>query len=252
VRRAAARSQCANNLKQIALGLHNYATTYPTAPGSAPTAALLPAGTYPSPSLPPERRLSWCVALLPFLEQDRVFKQFDLGAAWDTAANGPPGQVLVRTFHCPDWGREKSPDPEWLTAYLGVAGVGEDAPSLPAGAPRGGVFGYDRRTPLADVKDGTSTTLLVFESARDNGPWARGGPATVRGFDPNDRPYLGTGRPFGGTHFAENGVFGRGKSLGCQAAMADGSVHFFQEKVAPEVLEALSTIAGGEEITGDW
>jgi hypothetical protein len=140
----------------------------------------------------------------------------------------------------------------WLTAYLGVAGVGADAPDLPAGDSRAGAFGYDRRTPLAAIKDGTANTLLVFESARDNGPWARGGPATVRGLDPGDRPYLGTGRPFGGTHFTENGVFRRGKSLGCQAAMADGSVHFFQEKVAPEVLEALATIAGGEEIPEGW
>jgi hypothetical protein len=252
VRRAAARSQCANNLKQIALGLHNYVETQPTVSGSAPTTWPLPAGTYPSATLPPDRRLSWCVALLPFIEQESLFKQFDLAAGWDGAANGPPAQVRLRIFHCPDWGRESSPDPEWLTAYLGVAGVGEDAPLLTDGDPRAGAFGYDRRATMADVKDGTSHTLLVFESARDNGPWARGGPATVRGFDPNDRPYLGTGRPFGGTHFAENGVFSRGKSLGCQAAMADGSVHFFQEKVASELLEALATIAGGEEIRGDW
>jgi hypothetical protein len=67
VRRAAARSQCANNLKQIALGLHNYADTNPGGYRAA-----LPAGTVPNAALRPEQRLSWVVALLPFVEQDHV------------------------------------------------------------------------------------------------------------------------------------------------------------------------------------
>jgi hypothetical protein len=66
------------------------------------------------------------------------------------------------------------------------------------------------------------------------------------------RPYLGTGRPFGGTHFAENGLFRRGASVGCNAAMADGSVWFLHEALAPHVLEALATMAGGEEVGDDW
>jgi hypothetical protein len=114
------------------------------------------------------------------------------------------------------------------------------------------MFGYDRRTSLDDVPDGSTFTLLILETSRDNGPWARGGPATVRGLDPADTPYLGPGRPFGGTHFAENGVFSRGGPIGCNAAMADGSVHFFQQTVAPRVLEALATAAGREEIGTEW
>jgi prepilin-type processing-associated H-X9-DG protein len=66
------------------------------------------------------------------------------------------------------------------------------------------------------------------------------------------RPYLGTGRPCGGTHFEENTLFGRGRSIGCNTAMADGSVRFVQESIAPHVLEALTTAAGGEEVADDW
>jgi hypothetical protein len=252
VRRAAARSQCANNLKQIALGLHNYAGGHPTAQDGAATTGLLPAATLPLADVPPERRLGWCVDLLPLIEQDSLYRRFDLQAPWDAAANGEPGTTVLRQFYCPDWGREKDPNPPHLTAYLGVAGVGDDAANLRADDPRAGLFGHDRRRALADIPDGASNTLLILESARDNGPWARGGPSTVRGLDPGDRPYLGTGRPFGGTHFAENSVFGKGKSIGCNAAMADGSVRFLQEKVAAEVLEALATAAGGEEVRGDW
>jgi hypothetical protein len=115
-----------------------------------------------------------------------------------------------------------------------------------------GVFGYDRRTPLRRITDGTSCTLLILESARDNGPWGQGGRSTVRGLDPSERPYLGTGRPFGGTHFAENTIFGRGKSIGCNAALADGSDRFLGEGISSHVLEALATIAGGESLGPDW
>jgi hypothetical protein len=247
VRRAAARSQCANNLKQIALGLHNYADTNPV--GYRPA---LPAGTVPNAGLDPERRLSWVVALLPYVEQDNLYKQVRLAEAWDAKDNLPATQTLLKITHCPDWGREAEPNATYLTAYLGVSGVGPDAGTLPVGDRRAGALGQDRRLALEEVTDGTSNTLLVLESARDNGPWARGGAATLRGLDPAERPYLGAGRPFGGTHFAENTVFGRGKPVGCNAAMADGSVRFLREAVSPEALEALATAAGGDDPGADW
>lgn len=247
MRRAAARSQCANNLKQIALGLHDYADTNPVGYRAA-----FPAGTVPNAALRPEQRLSWVVALLPFVEQDNVYRGLRLADEWDAEGNLPATQTPLKVMHCPDWGREAAPSPAYLTAYLGVTGVGPDAATLPPGDRRAGAFGQDRRTALADITDGTSNTLLVLESARDNGPWARGGPATLRGLGPAERPYLGAGRPFGGTHFAENSVFGRGKPVGCNAAMADGSVRFLREAVSPEALEALATVAGGDEPGADW
>jgi prepilin-type processing-associated H-X9-DG protein len=244
--------QCANNLKQIAIGLYNYADTHPEGLGTTEKAPLFPAGTVPNPVLPPDKRLSWLVEVLPFMEQDDLYGRIDRAAGWDAAAHAPAVQAPLKGLQCPDWGRESAPGPAYLTPYLGVAGVGADAPSLPAGDRKAGVFGYDRRTALADVKDGASNTLLIWESARDNGPWSRGGPATLRGLDPADRPYLGTGRPFGGPHFAENSLFQHGRSIGCNAAMADGSVRFLQEAIGPQVLEALATIADGAEVGDGW
>jgi hypothetical protein len=189
--------------------------------------------------------------VLPFIEQDTLYHHLDRSAGWDVKANAAARSPL-KILQCPDWGRESEPDPDYLTAYLGIAGRGDGAATLPLGHRDAGVFGYDRRTPLRAITDGTSLTLLILESARDNGPWGQGGPSTVRGLDPSERPYLGTGRPFGGTHFAENTVFSRGKSVGCNAAMADGSVHFFKESIGPHVLEAMATVAGGEAIGTDW
>jgi Protein of unknown function (DUF1559) len=192
------------------------------------------------------------VDLLPYLEEEAVYRRFNRQAAWDDPANTPAVETPLRLLQCPDWGREATPDPAWLTAYVGVAGLGADAAELPAGDPRSGVFGYDRRMAPADITDGTAATLLVLESARDNGAWSQGGQATVRGLDPAEQPYLGVGRQFGGTHFTENNLFRRGRSIGCNAAMADGSVRFLDEGIAPQVLQALVTAAGGEQITDDW
>jgi hypothetical protein len=244
--------QCANNLKQIALALQNYADTYTPGQSSEGRTQGLPAGTVPNPALAPEQRLSWYVEVLPFLEQQNLYSTIDRRKGWEDSANETAVRLHLRMLYCPDWGREKDLDPPYLTAYLGVAGQGADAATLPAGDPRVGVFGYDRCTSLDEIKDGTSRTLLILESARDNGAWAQGGAGTVRGLVSGEQPYLGSGRPFGGTHFAENTVFGRGKSIGCNAALADGAVRFLNESIAPPVLEALVTIAGGKEIGEDW
>jgi Protein of unknown function (DUF1559) len=243
--------QCANNLHQIALALHNYSDVCSAGYGSGQKLPAFPAGTVPNPKRTADDRLSWCVALLPYLEQEELSRTIDYTAGWNAPTNASAMQTALRVFQCSDWMREADPESS-LTAYLGMAGVGADAPLQATGSSRTGIFGYDRRTTLASVKDGLANTILILESARDNGPWARGGPSTVRALDPSEKPYLGSGHPFGGTHFAENILFRRGKSIGCNATMADGSVRFLQETIADEVLEALATISGGERIDDEW
>lgn len=248
VRHAAARMQCSNNLRQIGIALYTYADAHPRKGRKGDDEPVLPAGTIPHPSLPPEQRLSWLVEILPYLEANNLYSRLDRKAGWEAVVNQPVVQTPIRTYQCPDWGREPPmAGNTYLTSYIGVAGVGADAATLPAGAPRAGVFGYDRRTALADITDGIANTMLVLESARDNGPWAQGGPATVRGLHPDEAPYLGVGRPFGGTHFSERLVFHPRRSLGSNLLFADGSVRFVHQDTAAEVLQALATIAGGEE-----
>src|SRR5687768_11876527 len=77
VRESAARTKCMNNLKQLMLAVHLYEETgrpaAPPSPGLAdhafPTGCLGPGAT-------PEDRLSWLVALLPYLEQNELARRF--------------------------------------------------------------------------------------------------------------------------------------------------------------------------------
>jgi prepilin-type processing-associated H-X9-DG protein len=242
-REAANRAGCVGQLKAIIVGLHFYHATYDT----------FPPGTVPHPGLPPARRLGWPVSVHCHVGGG-VDPGIDGTKGWDEPPNRtltytpPPGawiswkpQDSFNVFVCssaPD--EQRTPRPT-LLSYVGIAGLGPDAPVLPAGHPRAGVFGDSRATRMADIHDGTSVTMMLAESSIGLAPWTAGGPSSVRGVDPATRPYLGPGRAFGGYHPG-----------GANVAMADGSVKFVRETIAPAVFEAMSTIAGGEPVPPDW
>jgi prepilin-type processing-associated H-X9-DG protein len=259
-RDAAARASCASRLRQLTIGTHTYAGSF----------QLLPQGcAYPHASTSREvdnhSGISWQTALLPYLEQRRLWQQAVEAHRADPTGETPPhGRVVetvVRQFLCPSEGRTKGTDGkhQWaLTSYLGVAGT--------AAKRDDGIFHRNFRVRLADITDGTSSTLMIGE--RPPGPngayssWYAGWGDTTcsvsqllpagrfaihlahKGDCPRPRPslYLGqlddecaTGHFWslhaGGTHFA----------------FADGSVRFIRYS-ATELLPALATRAGGETI----
>jgi prepilin-type processing-associated H-X9-DG protein len=228
---------CQNNLKQLILALHTYSDTTgkpvvlpSTGQPGAPTAQLFPPGCF-GPGTTPEDRLSWMVPLLPYVEQDPLFKQFDAEKGY--AGNLAASQTRIRTFVCP---ASKEATENVGTTYVAMAGVGHDAAGRPAGAAGNGFMGYDRPTSITMIadRDGTSHTIALMETRSGLGPWARGGASSLRGFDPDDVPLHGDGRPFGG------------HERGMNAAMADGSVRFIGSSVEPKKMAAAITIAGGE------
>jgi prepilin-type processing-associated H-X9-DG protein len=240
IREPAERMKCTNNLKQLMLGLLNYhesnerLPTYSTSGEPNPAAEQwFPTGCV-GPGASPEDRLSWLVTLLPYVEQDNLYRQFDVTQGY--AGNVAIARTRVMTFLC-----DRSPQAagDGVTHYVAMAGLGHDAAGRPAGAPGNGFMGYDRRTAMATLRDGTSYTVTLMETRSGLGPWARGGPSTVRGFDPADRPLHGDGRQFGG------------HSSGMNVAMADGSVRFLRASVDPAKLAAAITVAGNESVELD-
>ena len=250
VREAAARTQCQNNLKQLMLAMHNFESTGRPAPypstgyPDSHAERLFPPGCF-GPGTTPEERLSWMVALLPYLEQDSLYQQFDLEKGY--AGNLSAAQTRVKTFLCP--ASKEAATGDAVTHYVAMSGIGHDAAWQPAGAAGNGFMGYERLTSMKMIEDGTSNTIALMETRFGLGPWARGGSSTLRGFDPADLPLRGDNPPFGG-HAAENQLVG-GYAAGMNAAMADGSVRFLHSSIDPKRLAAAITIAGGEPVDLD-
>lgn len=207
--------------------------------------ATVPPGTVFNPTLPPDRRLSWVVHLLPVLNgrQDTrsLSEAIDRAAAWDDPKHQALGRAPLEVLRCYGKSPAVAFDSPAVTQFVGNSGVGADAPSLAwpepdKPHPRAGAFRYDAPTPFDAVTDGTSGTVLFAETDADLGPWLRGGPATVRTLDvtPAARVPVGAGGQFGGTHPG-----------GGNFAFADHSVRFLSDRTSAEVLHALFTIAGG-------
>lgn len=183
-----------------------------------------PPGTLPNPVLSPEHRLSWQVILLPYLDRDENYAAFDLTKAWDDQANAAAAGKFVRVLACPSQFDKHEPA---LACYIGMAGIGTGAPKLPSSDPRAGLFRYDGQTKVGELVRGLSNTLTIIETSRHLGPWAAGGPPTLRGLDPNELPLIGPGQQFGG------------HPRGANAAFADGSVRFQNYDIDARVLQRL-------------
>lgn len=226
--------------------MHSYADTGTPAPNGntdSPAKGLFPPGCLGAGKTP-EERLSWIVALLPYLEQGSLYQRFDMKKGY--ADNLSAAQTRLYIFLCPD--SKEAATLDGVTNYIAMSGIGRDPASQPAGAAGNGFMGYDRLTSMKMIDDGASNTIALMETDFGLGPWARGGSSTLRGFDPADLPLYGDGRPFGG-HAADKRWFG-GQPAGMNVALADGSVRFLRSSIDPKRLAAAITIAGGEPV--DW
>ncbi len=115
--------------------------------------------------------------------------------------------------------------------FVGVAGVGADAPSLPKSHPRAGIWGYARRTTVEDVKDGLTNTFLVMGQERGLHSWANG-EHSIRGL---------TAEPY----FQGPDGFGTGQPDGMHVLMADGSVRFLSRSTDPVVMRRHAAMSDG-------
>jgi hypothetical protein len=193
-----------NNLKQLGLAMHNYNETN----RQLPPAALTDKAGKPL--------LSWRVAVLPFLNQEELFRQFKLDEPWDSENNKKLLRKMPMQFEPPLKPKGWQPGTTFYQVF-----TGKDTPFPP---------GKTMNVP-SDIKDGTSNTLLVVE-AGEAVPWTK----------PQDLPY-DADRPLP----MLGGIF----HDGFQAVMADGrNVRFLPKKIKPATLRALITPAGGEVI--DW
>jgi hypothetical protein len=191
-----------------------------------------PEGTVPNEKLDPDERLSWLATILPYLDQSPLYNMIDLEAGWEDEANATPLKTPLPVYHNPS--QLETPSEYGTTNYVGIAGVGEDGPTLPVTSNKAGVFAYNRATNIADIRDGTSNTICVTDCSEPM-PWGQGGKATIRAL--TEKPYINGPDGIGGPHQG-----------GIHAGLCDGSVRFISENIDPATFEALTTINGGEAL----
>ena len=185
----ARRTHLTSNLRQIALAMHNYHDRYKQLP---PAVLYGPDGETP---------YSWRVALLPYLDQNELYKQYRFDEPWD----GPNNRQLLAKMP-PVYGSPKEPD-KTRAAYFALVGPGT-------------VFEGSKGRSVDDVVDGTSNTLMIVEAKR-NVPWTK----------PEDVPYdPKQPLPKLGGYFDDKDFL---------AAFCDGSVHVVAHTVNEEVLRSL-------------
>lgn len=225
VREPANRMLCASNMRQLVIAMHNYHSDHKAFPTGC-----IGSGT------DPESRLSWIVAILTYMEEDSLFKTIDISKGY--GGNLSVTHKKLKQLQCVS--AEVVTGNDSITHYVAMSGIGRQAASQPADSVGNGFMGYDRITTMSMIaaKDGLSNTIAVMETVYEPGPWARGGFASLRGFDPTDLPWSGVRRPFGGPHRTAHAV------------MADGSVRDLKNDLDLKNLAAAITIAGGEKI--DW
>ncbi len=197
-KQSAERAISVNNLKQLALAVHNYAAVH----GHLP-----PPAVYGKDG---KALLSWRVLLLPYLEQQDLFKQFKMDEPWD----GPHNKRLLRKM--PKVFEAKSnPKAPHATHYL--AFTGKDT-----------LFEGPKGITFAQVVDGTSNTLLFVEAGK-----------AVAWTKPDDLPY----EP--GKALPKLGGLWQG---GFYAAVCDGSVRFIRSDFDADLFRSAVTRNDGQVI----
>ena len=253
-REAARRTQCRNNLKQIALAVHNYHDTHSVFPNSEVGGT----GTL--------ARASAFVAILPHLEHTATFSLYDPSLGNSDPLNKAAVRQLISVYLCPTAPLRRSIPISGCDAndrapgtYAFCTGSGDPWGTLAAGTPHNGaiVNPDSGRTSMRDITDGTSNTLLAGEAAWNladylftSGPCA----GQVRwGFTYWSSPYplataFTTMAPFNPKK-GGSAVLSRFRSEhigGAQFAMADGSARFVTENISQTILDSTGTRGGGE------
>jgi prepilin-type N-terminal cleavage/methylation domain-containing protein/prepilin-type processing-associated H-X9-DG protein len=167
VRESASRSECINNLKQMALACHNFHNDYKK----------LPAGntSFDTSFGSPYYGWSWQAQILPYVEQGAIHKLAKTYAEtvnvypYEPPDGNPAIAIQVPFYTCPSDSRPLSISyvdgfTVSFTSYLGVSGQTADpTPPAPDTAARDGIFYMSSKVRMIDIQDGASNTLLIGE-----------------------------------------------------------------------------------------
>lgn len=275
-REAARRAQCTNNLKQIALALHNYHDTHRVLPaGNLFSVRLNYTGNWCSEGSTSESRAPWTVLILPYIEQSALHDRFDFRLQFTSTSNMPGAAVnhaqfaiATKAYQCPS--NINARDDNNNGSYFGVQGGGPTPACTSQSSQRvffnNGLLYSNSNTKFADILDGTSNVFLIGETkyclnerGRSDGihvGWASAGKRDDWGMPLNLAAamlQINSYAKHGGNSDTLNymsRLFGSFHPGGCQFAFADGSVHFVSDTVDINIYQQTAVRDDGLPVGG--
>jgi len=203
---AARRATCQNNMKQIGLAMHNYHDIY---------------GTFPPAYVADENgepMHSWRVLILPYLEEQILYDQYNFDEPWDSPGNLALVGSMPDVYRCPT-DSQSGPNE---TNYVVITGPGT-------------VFEGNKAYKFGDITDGTSCTILIAEVTCSGINW----------MEPRD---LDTQKMIYRINAQSGNDIGSAHPEGTCVGYCDGSVRFLVDDTPAETLKARITRAGGEPV----
>jgi prepilin-type N-terminal cleavage/methylation domain-containing protein len=279
-REAARRTQCTNSMRQLTLAVHNFHDVNLVFPAAQDQLISTTGATIGS---------SWHTRILPFIEQQAVYQQYNFNAAWDdTATNAKPQTGVICTkikgFLCPSAPPENTrpvnsgrANTDYVATTELTRGTYMNALVTSAVAVSDphfiGVLGHNKvtgttldpaRRRFADITDGSSMTFLIAECAGRNQPWfmgnrQQGAPNRSNG------PWANNGSMInmGGCNPTNAAATTGPKAVNCindkeiygfhpagaNSCFADGSVHFLSANLDLSTAVSLLTRERAEPLT---
>jgi len=220
------RHQSMNNLKQIALAMHNFHDVYHHLP---PQAIRYKDG---------KALLSWRVAILPYLNAGDLYKQFHLDEPWDSEHNKEFLEQMPAIYASPQLSPEQRK--QGLTSYLAplshappaIAKIEPEDPKKPIEHGQNQmIFDLVAGSRLQQITDGTSNTILVVEAnPKAAVPWTKPADLVI---DPSDLLKDLRGRP----------------DDGFCCLFADGSARFLKLSIDRKTLLLLFQMNDGQPVS---
>ena len=275
-REAASRSSCSNKMRQLALGLHNFASarrdTFPAANDRARGVS----------------GYSWITHLLPMAEETALYERIKVTGSNFSQVILTSGSVQLAALVCPSWtGDPINAGGSGATCYKAMSGAVLSATASPCGylstaAATVGIYssddGYVPLVPLQVATgakpsfgrnfvggDGTSKSILIAESKEKiTNSWINGGQAWLTASNNKTTHGLNVGGASPATPFGSmwsGAAAGTSVSWGPSSdhagnlvihAMGDGSVRSISVDVLPAVYLGLSTYSCGENVPNDY
>jgi prepilin-type N-terminal cleavage/methylation domain-containing protein/prepilin-type processing-associated H-X9-DG protein len=252
-REAARRTQCLNNLTQLGLAVHSYEFNFEALPPGVTDSK------GPIRNEPQGQHVSWIVKVLPYMEENVLWRMFNQEAGAYAPVNEKVRATRISVLTCPSNPDEDVID-EGRIATTTYAGCYHDV-EAPIDVDNHGLLFLNSHVRYDEIFDGSSKTLLISEKLKrpDDLGWVSGTRATLRNTNKIEirQPRFAQPAPPDANAPEQDvaaslyvGGFGGYHPNGVNCSFADGSTRFVAENIDPAIWRLLGNRADGEIVKG--